>query len=169
MPSSFLTAARVAHRHRRGSVVHRDLPTTTLDVIYSDGGIVTGRDVARLLEDRLGALLKVRFRSSRSGTPNMVAWEALDEQGQLVTGQLVLHAGAREDQVIGWAEIVIGDEHGTRIAGVGGSPEEQILRQRLDRIAERARRMVDTARVNPQAPVSRIVGELVRIIDEAER
>jgi hypothetical protein len=62
--------------------------------------------------------------------------------------------------------LVTADEHDEPIGK--GSPREQLLRARLDRIAAHARRMVDEARVNPQAPVSRIVGELVRIVDEAE-
>jgi hypothetical protein len=57
-------------------------------------------------------------------------------------------------------------QHSARLAG--GSPEEQILRQRLDRIAVLARRMVENARVRPQVPVSGVVAELVRIVDEAE-
>lgn len=160
-----LLARRVLARHRRAAIVLRDVPAT-VDVIYSEGGIVSGADTARLLEDRLGALLKVRFRPSLSGAPNTVAWEALDERGDVASGQLVLHAGVRDDQVVVGAEIVIGGEHGARVAG--GTPEEQILRQRLDRIAVLARRMVENARVQPQAPVSGIVAELVRIVDEAE-
>lgn len=74
--------------------------------------------------------------------------------------------GVRDDHVVAWAEIVTGDEHRARTAG--GTPEEQLLRARLERIADLARRVVDRARVNPQAPVSGIVGELVRINDEAE-
>ena len=48
------------------------------------------------------------------------------------------------------------------------SPREQLLRQRLDSIADLTRRIVDRVRINPQAPVSGIVGQLVRIVDEAE-
>lgn len=158
-------ACRVVARHRRAAIVLRDVPAT-VDIIYSEGGVVSGADVARLLHDRLGALLSVRFHPSPSGTPNIVRWEALDERGDVVSGQLVLHAGVRDDQVVVWAEIVISGEHGARMAG--GTPEEHILRQRLERIAVLARRMVENARVNPQAPVSGIVEELVRIVDEAE-
>lgn len=119
MPPSSLTAARVVARHVHGAIVLRDLPAT-VDVIYSDGGIVSAADVARLLEDRLGTLLNVRFRPTPSGTSNSVRWEALDDQGEIVTGQLVLHAGLRDNRVVVWAEIVIGDEHGARTAG--GTP-----------------------------------------------
>lgn len=59
------------------------------------------------------------------------------------------------------------DEHGTRTAA-GGRPEEQILRQRLDRIADLARRVIERARVNPQAPASSMVEQLVRLVDVAE-
>jgi hypothetical protein len=61
----------------------------------------------------------------------------------------------------------VGDGNGSRTAG--GTPEEQILRQRLERIAERARRMADKARINPQAPVSgTFLADVLRIVDEAE-
>jgi hypothetical protein len=166
MASSSGISARVLARHRHGAVVLREVPASTFDVVYSDGGVVSARDVSRLLADRLGVLVLVRFRPSPSGTPNTVAWDALDESGEVVTGTVVLHAGVRTDQVVCWAEIVLDDEHGSRTAA--GTPEEQILRQRLERIAVLARRMVENARVKPQMPVSGIVGELVRIVDEAE-
>lgn len=53
--------------------------------------------------------------------------------------------------------------------GIGkGSPQQQLLCARLDRIAALARRMVDQARVNPQTPASGLVFELTRIVEEAE-
>lgn len=61
---------------------------------------------------------------------------------------------------------IIGDDHRTRTAG--GTPEERVLRQRLERILVIARRMVENARVKPQMPASAIVGELVRIVEDAE-
>lgn len=62
--------------------------------------------------------------------------------------------------------LVSADEHDE---GIGkGSPREQLLRARLDRIAALARRMLDQARVNPQTPVSGLVSELTRIVEEME-
>ena len=60
---------------------------------------------------------------------------------------------------------VVAEQHDT----IGnGSPKEQLLRARLDRIGALARRMLDQARVNPQTPASGLVSELTRIVDEAE-
>jgi hypothetical protein len=100
---------------------------------------------------RIGSALSSGSASAHRGpgTPNAVRWDARDERGETVTGQLLLHAGVRKDQIVCWAEIVMGDEYGSRTAG--GTPEEQILRQRLDRIADLARRVVERARVNPAA------------------
>lgn len=159
---------RVLARHMAAAVVLRSVPAPTVEVILGDGGIVTGRDIARLLEDRVGTLLKVRFRRSLSGMPNTVAWEAVDERGEIVTGQVLVHAGVREDQVVAWAEVVVSNDHaGGRIAATG-TPEERLLRARLERIAHLARRLVEDARVQPQKPSVALVEDLVRIVDQAE-
>lgn len=158
-----LLSARVLARHRHGAIVLRDVPAT-VDVIYSDGGIVSSQDVVRLLGDRV-ALRGLKFLK-RGSRMNVVRWIAATTSGATMMGQLVLHAGVRDDQVVVRAEIVIGDEHRARTAG--GTPEEQILRQRLERLADLARKMVENARVKPQMPVSGIVAELVRMVDDAE-
>jgi hypothetical protein len=164
MPSSSPTAARVLHRHRHGAIVLRDVPATSIDVMYSDGGIVSAQDVARLVADRL-ALVGVKFMK-RPARQNVVPWIGATTDGATVTGSLVLHAGVRTDQVVCWAEIVLDDELGSRTAG--GSPEEKILRQRLERIENLARRMVENARLQPQSAASAFISELLRIVDDAE-
>jgi hypothetical protein len=73
MASSSRLSARVLHRHRHSAVVLRDLAPTRIDVVYSEGGIVSAQDLARLLADRLGVLVRVRFRPSLSGTPSTIA------------------------------------------------------------------------------------------------
>jgi hypothetical protein len=156
---------RVARCHQ-AAVVLRDVPVETVEVIYSDGGIVSARDIARLLEERFGVLVRVRFHPSLSGTPNTVAWKALDGQGEIDTGRLILHAGVRQDQVVSWAEVVVDNGAPNRTAGAG-RPEEQLLRARLERIEGLARRMIQEARVNPQKPAFAVVEDLVRIVDEA--
>ena len=53
-------------------------------------------------------------------------------------------------------------------ASIGkGSPREQLLRRRLDRIAHLARRIVETARLNPQTPASALVEKLTGLLEEA--
>jgi glyoxylate carboligase len=91
MSASNALAHRVARRHlRRAEVVLRDLPQETVEVIYSDGGIISAADVTRLLSDKVGFLTKMRFRPSLTIDPNGVEWEALNEDGELVAGTLVL-------------------------------------------------------------------------------
>jgi hypothetical protein len=51
----------------------------------------------------LGVLMNLRFRPSVAGTPNTVAWDALDERAEVVSGSLVLHAAVADDEVISWA------------------------------------------------------------------
>jgi hypothetical protein len=62
--------------------------------------------------------------------------------------------------------LLVDAEHDEGIAK--GSPEEQLLRARLDRIAALARRMLDQARLQPQNPASGLVSDLTMIVDEAE-
>ena len=164
MTSSSGISARVLSRHRHAAVVVRDVPATSIEVVYSDGGVVSAQDVARLLADRI-ALLGVKFLKGGSHA-NVVRWVGATIDGTTVMGSLVLHAGVRGDQVVCWAEIVLDDDLGLRTAG--GTPEEQILRKRLDRIGDLARRMVERARVNPQAPVSGIVEHLQRMLAQTE-
>lgn len=53
-------------------------------------------------------------------------------------------------------------------ASIGkGSPREQLLRRRLNRIADLARRIVETARLNPQTPASALVEPLTGLLEEA--
>lgn len=185
---------RVARRHR-AAVALRDLPHDNIEVIYSDGGIVTTRDLARLVEPRVGVLVRVRFRRLLNGMPNTVRWDGLNEAGEIVSGNLVVHAAVSDDQVVCWAELVTqaegcatkedhADNPRDRIdlptlavsttrtaaparAAATGTPREHLLRARLRRIERLARRMIEEARVNPQRPAFALVADLVRIAEEA--
>jgi hypothetical protein len=54
------------------------------------------------------------------------------------------------------------------VVAATGTPEEQLLRARLGRIADTARRLMEDARHRPQMPMSAIVEDLRMIVDEAE-
>lgn len=36
-----------------------------------------------------------------------MAWEALNENAEVVTGKLVLHAAVAESEVVSWAEVTV--------------------------------------------------------------
>jgi hypothetical protein len=71
-----------------------------------------------MLKPIIGVLVKLRFRASLLIDPNGVEWEALDENANVVTGQLILHAAVANDEVVSWAEVVI-DEHTSTAGRVG--------------------------------------------------
>lgn len=160
MAPSSLTAARVLSRHRHGAVVLRDEPAT-LDVIYSDGGIVTARDVARLIEQRIGLVSTLRFRPSVNTPPNGVAFEGLGESGEVVSGQVILHAGLRDDQVVCWAEVVRDEPGSKRTARF-------TTEARFAVIARLARDLVARIREEPTYPLHEVVAAVVRVVELAE-
>jgi hypothetical protein len=95
-------------RQHLAEIVFRDVPQPSVEVLYSDGGIIATADVRRLLEPRVGFLANLRFRRSLTGQPNTIAWEGLDDKAQVVSGLLVLHAALRgETEVVSWADIEI--------------------------------------------------------------
>jgi hypothetical protein len=83
-------ARRVAHRHQAAVVPARSR------IEYSTGGRISAVELAKMLDLDLGMLMELRFRRSLRVQPNAVEWEALDENAQVVTGLLVLHAGVSE-------------------------------------------------------------------------
>jgi hypothetical protein len=101
-------ARRVVRRHQ-ATVVFRDVPYSRIE--YSDGARVTAVELARMLEPTTGPLTKLRFRSSITGTPNTIAWEALDEDADMVSGKLIIHARVSDTEVVTWAEVEV---HSTR-------------------------------------------------------
>jgi hypothetical protein len=49
-----------------------------------------------------------------------------------------------------------------------GTPVEQLLRARLERIGAIARRLLEDARLRPQQPLSAIVEDLVMVVEQAD-
>jgi len=152
-------------RRYRAAVILRDEPTT--DLIFSDGGIITTGDLRRLLEPRLGLLVNMRLRPSLEGAPTTVTWEALDQEGEVVSGSVVLHAGLYETRIAVWAELLV-DDGSDRQTRVATTRPRQLLDDRLRRIADWTRRLIQRVRVQPQTPAHAIVADLVRIVELAE-
>lgn len=92
------TAVRVALRH----VARFGHPVV---VILPDGGEVTVHDLARLLEQKI-RLRDVSMRPSPT-LPNAATWAGLDDQGELVTGRLIVRTSIGDTRMVVWAEIVI--------------------------------------------------------------
>jgi hypothetical protein len=158
-----LIAPRVVLRH--GDLV----PDVTrvmdsIPVILADGGTVTATDIVRLLGDRLGSLVGMRF-VQLAGVRSGVRWKARDQRGHVVSGWLLLHAGIRGDEaVVTWAEIVIDQRwDDLRHARVSeGSAED-----RLDEVARRARGLIRDLREGRHL-LPEAVAALVGIVDLSE-
>jgi hypothetical protein len=151
-----LLAVRVARRH--AAVVFRDVPTETILIEYSNSGRISAVELTRMIERELGPLVTMRFRRSLVGTPNTVAWEALNERAELVTGKLELHAGVRDDEVSSWAEVFIDPQ-----AVLGGANPTVRLRH-VERLT---RALINTIEKNPKISLVDLVAGLVQIAHEA--
>jgi hypothetical protein len=88
-------ALRVARRHQ-AAVVLRDVPTTETRLEHSNAGTISAVELMKILEPTAWFLVKLRFRPSLSGLPNTISWEARDDNANIVTGTLVLHAAVGE-------------------------------------------------------------------------
>lgn len=81
-----------------------------LEVSYSDRGVITAQEVQRMIEPHIGHVYSLRFRKAPTAMPNSIAFEALvepNDDSEVVTGALVLHAGFSEQRVVSWAEVQI--------------------------------------------------------------
>jgi hypothetical protein len=156
------TAARVAQRFLKTAE-----KITTIDpvieVLYSNGGIISSADGRRLLRPHLGELKNFTFRKSIAGHKNKVSWEALDEEGNLITGKLVLHAAVAESKVVSWAEIEIDDSSNIHTA------KEEIKRdEQLESIGRMGRDLIRKLREKPRVATPEVVAAIVAIVDVAE-
>jgi len=151
-------------RRFQAAVVLREPPTT--EIVFSDGGVLTTSDLRRLLEPQLGPLVKMRLRPSLVGLPNTVAWEALSEDAEFVTGRVVLHAKVDQTRIVVWAEVLV-DQRGALIRIAMVEPR-QLLADRLQEVAARAQRLVQQVRVQPQVPAQAFVDDLEALLEIAE-
>ena len=151
-------------RRFQAAVVLREPPTT--EIVFSDGGVLTTSDLRRLLEPQLGPLVKMRLRPSLVGLPNTVAWEALSEDAEFVTGRVVLHAKVDQSRIVVWAEVLV-DQRGALIRIAMVEPR-QLLADRLQEVAARAQRLVQQVRVQPQVPAQAFVDDLEALLEIAE-
>jgi hypothetical protein len=60
-----------------------------------------------MLEPQFGYMVRLRFRPAPSGPTTSIAWDAVTENGDVVTGTLVLHAAATEAEVLSWAVLTV--------------------------------------------------------------
>jgi hypothetical protein len=157
-------AVRVARRY--AAIIFRDVPRPSVRVEHSNGGTITTEELRRMLEPQVGVLTKLRFRPSLTTDPKGVEWEALDERAELVTGRLVLHARAREDAVVSWAEVTIDPQRllGDERTVVGALDPEVQLRH----VARLARDLIEQIKRKPTIAVVELVGALATIAHEAE-
>jgi hypothetical protein len=107
-------AHRVALRHQ--AVALRNVPAENTRVYYSNSGRISSVELARMLEPQLGALVMLRFRPAITGTPNTIAWESLDENANIVSGKLELHAAVSDDEIVSWAEVTVDEDRDARAA-----------------------------------------------------
>lgn len=100
-------AIRVARRHARESaVVFRDVPDK-FRIEYTNSGRISAVALAKMLAPPLGFIPKLVFHRPVDVPANVIAWEALTEDANVVTGKLVLHAAVAEDEVTSWAEVTV--------------------------------------------------------------
>ena len=151
-------------RRFQAAVVLREPPTT--EIVFSDGGVISAADIKRLLEPHIGPLVKMRLRPSLVGLPNTVAWEALSEDAEFVTGRVVLHAKVDQTRIVVWAEVLV-DQRGALIRIAMVEPR-QLLADRLQEVAARAQRLVQQVRVQPQVPAQAFVDDLEALLEIAE-
>ena len=158
---------RVASRFARERGGADEVPSESLNLILADGGVVTARDVERLLVPQFGKLTRLGFKASPIGAlvaPNAVAWEAVGSEGERVEGALVLHAALANDHVELWAEITVNRRRGA----AAKSASEHDPRARLEEVGQLARDMIARIREQPTVPWIEVVAGLVRIVEVAE-
>jgi hypothetical protein len=136
-------ASRVAGRFLDNITLNKETPN---GVAHStDIWRASAREIERILRAQLGVMLRLRFRPALGGMPNAIAWEALDERAELVTGKLVLHAGVRYDEVVSWAELTVDgypEVRGGRPVFGGADPDlrlrhvERLTRDLMKRIED---------------------------------
>jgi hypothetical protein len=106
MPADPL-AIRVARRHaarHQGASIRPAVPTTTTRL---DFGTVFGIELRMLLEPLMGYVAELRFLRVPDGPTSTVAWEGATETGERISGQLLLHASAAENEVAVWGEVAV--------------------------------------------------------------
>lgn len=131
-------------------------------VLDSDGGVITSEDLKRLLKARLGPLRDPRFLSPRDGR-NAVRWFGITDDGRMVGGRLVLHAGTRRYHVVSWAEVEIEPTPKQATAVTAAGP-----RARLREVANRAREIIRNVRERPTYSPVELLAALVGIVDIVE-
>lgn len=135
-----------------------------IEITSSDGGIVTAQDVGRMIEPHVGPVFQLTFRKALNGLPNTVAWEAVDQDGDLLWGSLVLRAKVSDSQVVSWAELQIDKPVGFDFRKHASSGRDT----QLENIARMARQLIRKLHDRPRVATPDLLTALVAIVDEAE-
>jgi len=100
MPNAI--AVRVARRFGRhaGAVAAR-----RFRVEFGNAARLTADELRRALEPDVGLLTQLTFGRSPTD-PATVTWEAVTEEGQVISGTFLVHTTVAEDQLSVWAEAV---------------------------------------------------------------
>ena len=117
MPALDPIAVRVARRHIARELAAQK-PSTRATIGYGGCGRISAVELMKMLKPTTGPLVKLRFRASIVIDPNGVEFESLDENANIISGRLVLHAAVAEDEVVSWAEVIVDEPTsvGKRIA-----------------------------------------------------
>lgn len=78
-----------------------------ISVIPTDAGVVTASECMRLLAPKHGPLSGFKFHGGTDSPPNTVAFAAITEEGELLSGRVEIHARSTERVVFMRAEIVV--------------------------------------------------------------
>jgi hypothetical protein len=105
-----LLAHRVADRHVTG-----DVPATPTRIEHTNCGLISAMALANILRPTTGPVAKLKFHRPPNVAPNVIAWAAIDPNGSVVAGTLVLHTAVCEDQVVIRADIEV-DRDGTNLS-----------------------------------------------------
>ncbi len=94
-------SVRVARRHQAALVV-REVPTVKKRLEFTDSGRISALDVMNMLEAQFGYIVRLRFQASPGGEATSVGWVAVNENGDAISGKLVIHAAVADDEVMSW-------------------------------------------------------------------
>jgi len=106
----------IAHRVARRYQAAAALRVKNIRVEYSNSGRISAVELMKMLEPSIGKLVRLRFRPALTGMPNTISWEALDENANIISGKLVLHAAVAEDEIVSWAEVTVDEDRDARVA-----------------------------------------------------
>jgi hypothetical protein len=129
-----------------------------------EGGLINASDVQALARLQVGHVEQLAFAEGSRLVPNGLAWKAIDANGSIVEGALILHAAAARDRVEMWGEVQVNSVGGRNLKIAKKDPREV----RLEAISERGRALIEEARDRLTMKWIEMVAGVVRIVEIAE-